>query len=101
MVKTKYKLGDKIYKYDYDSNSIEELMISGVNINTICDNTLTKGIDKSNTFTDIKYRLANKNYINIFSDVAEHEINQKYFFDSEEKLKEHLLKCYKEQNKLQ
>lgn len=100
-MKTKYKLGDKIYKYDYDSNSIEELMINGVSINESCDNTLDRGIEDSNTFIYIKYRLASKKFINLFNDVAEHEINTKYFFESKEKLNSHLLGLIKSQNEVE
>lgn len=100
MTKPKYKLGDKIFKYDFESNSIQELMINEIDIKEGIKNTMKQGIIKKDVYYVIHYRLASRNYSNCYIDLWEFDINRKYFFDSIEKLKQHLFGCYKEQNKL-
>ena len=89
-MKSVYKLGDKIYKYDYENNSIEELMID--NIEEYGSYT-TLG-NKIESFTMVYYRLANKFTSNQYSDIQESKINKTYFFSSKEllikKLKDNL-----------
>jgi len=94
MNKNKYTIGDRIYKYDYSDNSIQELMVNEIIIVKGVDKTIIKtieeGINEDDIYNNIYYRLASNNYINEYRDIIESEINEKYYFDSYKKAMENL-----------
>lgn len=90
MEKPKYKLGQQIYKYNFENNSIEELMINQIIIEYGACVTLGE-LNFKDISTKILYRLANRHTANQYVDIIEFEINKTFYFTNKDLLSKELL----------
>ena len=94
-IQPSHKIGERLYFYDFEQNKIEELIINQITIKYGVDITLNRpNFNKDDISSVVLYRLGNKSYCNAY-EIPEWDINRLKYFDSEEKLKQHLLGSFK------